>query len=88
MFTIQSNGLIPFWQPKNTLGKYSVPWDQKRLDKWYEELSMIDHTDVAIDRIREKQNLPIAAVVDGENRERFKQSCLEFAHSCEMAGSR
>jgi hypothetical protein len=83
MFTLNSKGKVVFWQPSNIHDPEESDWSHDVLTAWYEDLEEISHPMADVDRFTDgDRSLPIKAVVDESDRERFKRACLDFAAAC------
>jgi hypothetical protein len=83
MFTLNSKGDIVFWQPENIHDGGDAEWPRAALDAWYEDLAELSHPDADADRFAGgDRSLPIEAVGDRTDRQRFKRACLDFAAAC------
>lgn len=83
MFTINSKGNVVFWQPASIHDPEESDWSQEVLKAWYEDLATISHPSADVDRFTSgDKSLPIEAVVEKDDREKFKQACLDFAAAC------
>jgi len=84
MFTLNTTGKVVFWQPSHLFGSDGIEWSRDALDAWYEDLSMISHPDATLERYEGgDKELPIGALVNEDDRNRFKRACLDFAEACE-----
>ncbi|QLG51001.1 hypothetical protein [Natrinema halophilum] len=83
MFTLNSTGKVVFWQPANIHDPDESDWSHETLIAWYEDLATISHPKADVDRFTsDKKRLPIDALVEKEDRERFKNACLDFVDAC------
>lgn len=83
MFTLNSKGKIGFWQPENTYHPEQSDWSRDLLERWYEALSEIAHPAANIERFESGgTSLPVEAFIHKDDRNRFKQACLDFATAC------
>lgn len=83
MFTLNSKGKIVFWQPGNSHDGGDAEWPRDLLDAWYGDLAGISHPKASVERFAGgDRSLPIEAVEDEADRQRFEQACLDFAAAC------
>lgn len=83
MFTLNSTGKIVFWQPGHIHDPEESDWSRDALTAWYDDLGQLSHPMADVERfISDGRRLPIEALADEENRERFKNACLDFADAC------
>lgn len=76
LFTINSGGIIEFWQARGNHGNPDTDWDHRAVEDWHDSLHRINPEEIPKDE--NARSFPVSALIEHEKLERFKTACREF----------